>query len=462
MLIPLGHSEAYVRKVPWVTILIMIVCLLVQVWASGTEDRSEELLDAYVRLYTEVVDEFGDPNHLDSPENNELWLEFEAGELTDEDDPLFERLQALDARATEMGKAGPVGRGGYAPASSPGWKALTCLFVHGGWIHLFGNMYFLYLIGCNIEDRWTRAAYLIFYLVGGLVSTATFALLHPDSEVVLVGASGAISAVMGAFMVVMGRSQITFFYFWWMLIRLFTGTFRAPAWVALLIYFLLDFVSMLGEQNGGGVAYSAHVGGFVFGAAVAGVLVVTGLDKKLSEHGDEVVFEQSQSVRHAIAALGSNPDVAVARLRAAVAAAPSDLGALDQLVDWFLSLPASPGLQKEFDFHVQDEARGGRDERLLETFARVRVRQDFSPSDRALLLISQAAARTGDNELAVDVVRELMRIYPRSPLVPRAMWDVSQIQQHAGQDALASRTRDALIDLYPDDPFASQARQAST
>lgn len=163
-----------------------------------------------------------------------------------------------------------------------------------------------------------------------------------------------------------------------------------------------------------------------------------------------------------MAALGADPDVAVARLRVAVAAAPSDLSAHDQLVDWFLSLPASPGLRREFDFHVQDEARGGRDQRVLETFGRIRTRQDFSPSDRALLLVSQAAARTGENELAVDVVRELMRIHPRSPLIPRAMWDVSQIQQHAGQDALAGRTREALIELYPDDPFASQARQAST
>ncbi|MGH1343769.1 MAG: tetratricopeptide repeat protein [Nannocystales bacterium] len=172
------------------------------------------------------------------------------------------------------------------------------------------------------------------------------------------------------------------------------------------------------------------------------------------------MFRQSKSVGEAIAVLGAAPDLAVSRMRLAVAEAPSDLSAHAQLVDWFLDQPVSPALHREFDFHVQDEVRGGQDRRRIQTFARVRGRQDFCPSDRALLLVSQAAARTGDNALAVDVVRELMRVHPRSPLIPRAMWDVSQIQERAGQHAVAGRTRLAWVEGYPDDPYASQARQS--
>lgn len=460
MLIPLGHSEAVVRKMPWVTIAIAVICFLVQIWATTADVGVDDLVDEYVGLYTEVIEEFGDPENPDSGPNQLVWQSFEEGELTDEDDPLFERYQSLEARAKEARNSGPVGKGGYAPASSPLWKALTCMFVHGGWWHLIGNMYFLYLVGCNIEDRWTRGGFLIFYLLGGLVATGTYAAMHPNSEVVLVGASGAISAVMGAFLIVMGRSQIVFFYFWWFFFRIFTGTFRAPAWIALLMYFVMDLISMLGESgSGGGVAYSAHVGGFIFGLLVGAVLHATGWDKTLSEKGDDVIFERSKQALDATTLVGTDPDAALAQLRAAVAAQPNDLGAHDQLVDWFATLPLSPRLQTEFDFYVQAETRAGRDARVLQTFARMRQREDFVPSDRAMLGVSQAAARIGDNDFAVDVVRELMRDHPRSPLIPRAMWDVSQIQVGAGMHELAQETRRALVERFPDDPFAARARE---
>ncbi len=464
-ILPLGHSEGYVRRIPWVTIAIAVVCLVVQMWATHIEMNNDpdELLEQADALYLEVIEEFGEPGRPDSVDNEETWDEFAAGELTEEDDPLYQEYLALEQRVTRFATANPIAAGGYVPATSPAWKALTSAFVHGGWLHLVGNMFFLYLVGCNIEDRWTRGGFLAFYLVGAGVATATYATLHPDSTIPLVGASGAIAAVMGAFMVVMGRSQITFFYFVWFFVRIFVGTFRAPAYIALLMYFLLQLVFVLTELSGsgGGVAFSAHVGGFAFGALVAVVLRQTGVDTKLAERGEEVVFERDGNIDRAAAMVATDPDAALVMLRPAVAASPLDPSGHQQLVHWFATLPVTPTLQREFEFHVQDEARGGRDDRLLTTYARLRTRTDFVWSDRVLLGLAQAAGRHGDNDLAVGLIRQLMREHPRSPSIPRGMWDVARIQAASGRPELAQQTRAALIERYPDDPFAQQARALS-
>ena len=459
ILLPVGHSEAFVRRIPWVTIVLAAICLVVQLWNAVADDDASHLIDGYARVYDEVMEKHGDPEDPNYDEDW-LWTEFTKGQLTSEDDPTYQDYLELEEERKEIRERGPIGLGGYAPASSPGWKMITCLFVHGDWFHLLGNMFFLYLVGCNIEDRWTRAGFLIFYLLGGLISTATYSAMHPDSEVMLVGASGAISAVMGAFVVVMGMSEVVFFYFLWIFYRIYTGTFRAPAWIAFLLYFALDFLYMFGEGGGGGVAYSAHVGGFIFGLAVGGLLRTTGWDKTLSEQGDDVLFERAKDVQAAVALIPTDPEAALSKLRAAATANPDDLGAHDQLVELFATAPVTPRLSNELDLYVQGEVRAGRDQRALHAMDRVQEREDFVASDRSLLVASQAATRAGNNDRAVNFVRHILHDHPRSPLIPRAMWDVSLIQAAAGQDNLAAETRQSLIDRFPDDPFAAHARKA--
>jgi len=131
----------------------------------------------------------------------------------------------------------------------------TSLFLHGGWLHILGNMLFLWIFGNNIEDEMGPGRFLVFYLLGGVVGNLAHALFNLGSTVPLVGASGAISAVMGAYLVLFPQARIRSLLFVFILVTFV----RIPARVFLIIWFFLQFFASEG------VAWLAHVGGFLFG-----------------------------------------------------------------------------------------------------------------------------------------------------------------------------------------------------
>ena len=144
---------------------------------------------------------------------------------------------------------------------------LTAMFMHGSWSHLIGNMVFLWAFSPEIEDAMGPLRYVIFYLLGGLVATLAQVLADPHSTIPNLGASGAIAAVMGAFLVTYPRDQIRTVLFIFVFVRI---TF-IPACLLIGFWFLtqLFHAGAVAHVQTGGVAYLAHVGGFVFGAATA-------------------------------------------------------------------------------------------------------------------------------------------------------------------------------------------------
>ena len=150
-------------------------------------------------------------------------------------------------------------------AKSPFLSALTAMFLHGGWLHLLGNMLFLFVFGNNVEDRLGRLKYLLFYLACGYGATYGYALFTPSSSTPLVGASGAIAGVLGAYLVLFPRARV-----WSLLTFFFFLPVRLPAWLVLGSWFFLQYVYFRGAglAEGGGVAYGAHVIGFLLGAAL--------------------------------------------------------------------------------------------------------------------------------------------------------------------------------------------------
>lgn len=143
----------------------------------------------------------------------------------------------------------------------PWFNVFSSMFMHGGWMHLIGNMLFLWIYGNNIEDYFGPVKFIIFYLVAGLAATALYTLFAPHSEIPLVGASGAIAGVMGAYLVLHPRAKITI-----LMILIFIQFITLPAKVVLIIWFAYQFLmSLIGSSTGGGVAWMAHVGGFAFG-----------------------------------------------------------------------------------------------------------------------------------------------------------------------------------------------------
>jgi len=183
-------------------------------------------------------------------------------------------------------------RGGLPGAAAGAARpALTSMFLHGGWIHLIGNMLFLWVFGDNVEDRFGHVRFLLFYLAGGFVAAAAHVLSDPNSIVPTIGASGAVAAVLGAYLFLFPGARVLTL----VPLGFFLQTVELPARLFLGIWFVLQFLfgasSLASARSGsaGGVAWWAHVGGFVFGLAVAFMFY---RDRRRGAHAGALAVDQ--------------------------------------------------------------------------------------------------------------------------------------------------------------------------
>ncbi|MFL5680538.1 MAG: rhomboid family intramembrane serine protease [Chloroflexota bacterium] len=181
----------------------------------------------------------------------------------------------LDRFVTEHGVVpadvtGALHTGNIASAAMLG--IVTSMFLHAGWIHLLGNMLYLWIFGNNVEDRLGRPLFLLFYLLGGVAAVAAQVAISPGSTLPLIGASGAIAATLGAYLVIYPRARILSLVF----LGFFYQLIEVPALLVLGFWFvlqLIDGAASLGASSAqGGVAFFAHIGGFAAGA-LAGLIV---------------------------------------------------------------------------------------------------------------------------------------------------------------------------------------------
>jgi rhomboid family protein len=171
----------------------------------------------------------------------------------------------LEGTVSSVACQGMRGVVGSPPSQPATWETVfTSMFMHGSFLHILGNMIFLVIFGPNVEDAAGRAPYLAFYLLGGVVALAAQVLVSPDSTAPTLGASGAIAAVLGGYLLLYPRARVITL----VLIVFFVTIVELPA-IALLVFWFLENLALgaagLASPIGGGVAYFAHVGGFAFG-----------------------------------------------------------------------------------------------------------------------------------------------------------------------------------------------------
>jgi len=162
-------------------------------------------------------------------------------------------------------------RFGEEPVAAPVLTVFSSMFLHGGWLHLGGNMWYLWIFGDNVEDRLGHVRFLVFYLIAGAVAAALHCAFNPSSQLPTVGASGAIAGVLGAYLVAFPRARVV------TLVPLFPffQVMALPAVLVLGLWIVMQFFSgalSLGYGSGGGVAWWAHIGGFAFGLIVMRLL----------------------------------------------------------------------------------------------------------------------------------------------------------------------------------------------
>ena len=349
-LLPLRHENMQGRRWPVVTfalIALNIVAFLATHWTieaqqTLTSERIEvrKHLIYFAAMHPEL--RMGDDAHkfvapiADKYPDN--WKELASPDRKPEDawdanirqvdDPaeLQAEMDRLSEKFRDFERNTLLGRYGFVPAHPTAISYLTCNFLHVGWLHLIGNMWFLWLAGFILEDNWGRAIYPIFYLLAGAVAAQIHGWFHPDSLVPMLGASGAVAALMGAFLVRFPRLKIEMFY-WIFIVR---GRFKAPALWLLPLWGLMELFYGSMSRQAGGVAHWAHVGGFAFGMIGALILSRSGLEHKVSSAIEEKVSWSADPaiIQATEAAEQGKPEEAIKKLEEHVAAKPDSPDAL--------------------------------------------------------------------------------------------------------------------------------------
>ncbi len=248
-MIPLKDFNPTHRRA-WVTLTLIVVCVLVYFWVQPP--ASGAMLDLSANRFT--YSKAAIPEELTSGEPVSV------GEVADSNPAAAASCEGVTAtRVDDRIRLSGDPAAPCFPEKNVYLAVLTSMFLHGSLAHLAFNMLFLWIFGNNLEDRWGRARYLLFYVAAGVAATLAFVLTSPSSAIPLIGASGAIAGVMGAYLVLFPRARILG------LVGIFP--LPLPAWIYLGFWFVSQF---LGGSDG--VAYAAHIGGFVFGMGV-GALV---------------------------------------------------------------------------------------------------------------------------------------------------------------------------------------------
>jgi membrane associated rhomboid family serine protease len=183
------------------------------------------------------------------------------------------------------GTAFPVGPGTYcvlSDSSSP-YTLLTSMFMHGGWMHILGNMWFLWIFGNNVEDSMGHVRFAVFYILCGLAAAAGQIISDPASAIPMVGASGAIGGVMGAYIVLYPRVHVHMFIF----LGFIVTTIAVPAFFMLGYWLLIQFIGGFASigGSGGGTAFWAHIGGFAAGALLVWIFKVPAMVNRHPYYG---------------------------------------------------------------------------------------------------------------------------------------------------------------------------------
>jgi membrane associated rhomboid family serine protease len=319
MLIPLRHESMQGRRWPVITIGLIALNTLIFLGTHARMDReAPELGQAKVHililaaLHPELKIQEPAAQQLVNTvrtQNPDIWkrLQSQYRQLEDgwdasirlQEDPkaLQEEMNSLSKQYSELEASSILGKYAFVPAHPTAISYLTANFLHGGWLHLIGNMWFLWLAGAILEDTWGRAIYPAFYMIAGLLALQAHAMFYPGSTTPTIGASGAIAGLMGAFLVRFPKIKIEMG--WIFFFRMYR--FKAAAYWLLPLWLLTEvfYGSLTGQSSG--VAHWAHVGGFVFGALIAVAVRKSGLEQ-IAEKG---IQEKVSWVSHPLLAEAS-------------------------------------------------------------------------------------------------------------------------------------------------------------
>jgi len=476
MLIPLRHENMQGRRWPVITFGIIALNVIVFLGTHSTIDKQgPELGEVKIHLVLLAAShpELKIPEKAQEfityvqTKNVPFWKEAQRQgrdvydtwdakiRISDDEDALQQEMDSLGDKYAELNSASLLSKYAYIPAHPTLLSLITANFLHGGWLHIIGNMWFLWLAGSILEDTWGRLIYPAFYLVAGVLAFLVHGMVNAGSFTPTLGASGAIAGLMGAFLV---RFPTTKIEMGWLIFFRFYRFKMAAYW--LLPVWLLTEILYGSFAQSSGVAHWAHIGGFAFGALIALAIRKTGLEQ-LAEEG---IQEKITWVSHPLLAQASEQmekgelDPAAASLQKLLVEKPDSIDAYRMLqrIHWQKSdLPAHrDALEKllaleikandhEGAMHTCQEFRNAGGGKLpsplwLEFCRQLETQPDVSratdeylelakayPAEKQGLLAQMAAARIYLKRL--DRPAEALRLYEaaQASSIPHADWQAT-------------------------------------
>lgn len=373
MIFPLAHENLRGRRWPWITIGIIALNTVIFLLTNGKMEQQMQQMGQVELHILFLSAQYPDAQMTPSATNlvaavklqhpdeyQKLVTEFQReADLSSREAPDTHRKSAAEAdsemaqlcaQLTDAQEHSIAWKYAFHPVDPTPWSYVTACFLHGGWLHLIFNMWFLWLSGTVLEDLWGRIVYPIFYLLAGVLANAVHGVVFPHSLVSVLGASGAIAGLMGAFLARFPNTKIRLG--WLFIVKVFKFNVPAyiilPMWLGIQLFWGVIFRSFGAE---GGIAYWAHIGGFAFGALGAILLRATGIEQSADQAIEaKVTWSADPRIVRATEALGEdNPEGAIFALRELVNEKP------DSLDGWELMLKAQ---SKKQDFEGQKETLG--------------------------------------------------------------------------------------------------------
>ena len=369
-------------------------------------------------------------------------------------DPLFEKWRVMrNEYESAIGKVSSW-KYGFIPEKHHPLTLVSHMFLHGSAGHLLGNMIFLWLVGCVLELGFGRSRYIILYLLGGIFAVGLFYLFKMDSAMPLIGASGAISGLMGAYTVAYGRTKINVFYtlgFYFNYTRVYA--------ILLLPLWLLNESWQLLFLKGSNVAYLAHIGGLMGGAGL-GFINIRFFGRKEHKVFEEDPREKIKPIMEEALKKIESLDIASARslLTNVLMLEPENDDALKHLYHLDKLHPQTPEFEKTAVKRLTLLCRNARaDKELTETFTEYyQLTRKINLNPELLLNISLAFARLDKTEETRALIDLVYSTSPRHPRMASMLMEISGIWHQKGRQDLWKHYRNLLVERYP------QSREAAT
>jgi membrane associated rhomboid family serine protease len=389
MLIPLRHENMQGRRWPVITIGIIALNVVIFLGTHWTIDReAPEMSETRVHLILlaamhpelKVEGKAADLITTVQTKNPDLWKEAknQNRDVHDEwdarmrmaadehPDVLQEEMDSLSRRYEELSETSLINKYAFIPAHQTALSLVTANFLHGGWLHLIGNMWFLWLAGAVLEDTWGRVIYPAFYMVAGILALQVHAMANAGSLTPTIGASGAIAGLMGAFLV---RFPTTKIEMGWLLMYRFYR-FKMAAYWLLPLWLVLEIFYGTAFGQASGVAHWAHIGGFIFGAAIALAVQKSGLEQ-MAEKGiqDKIAWVSHPLLDQASEQMeAGNLDEAVSNLKKVLQEKPDSIDAYRMLQNIYWKKNDLPAHRDALEKIVTLEVKANDSEAALLTF----------------------------------------------------------------------------------------------